>query len=316
MDGIAETEALDAVARRDLVRRDPDIAERPAVAGHRQIDGVGVVAERGIEEGEVRGHAAGEGAGASAGGGEDRIGRRRRIVARARQHRDRPAGYGGRAACLDEIGLARRIDLDLVDRTGIEGDIAGDVESADRVAGRDGAADDRIRDGTDALQATARQDSQPAAELAVDGKDAVLDGGRAGEAAGIAGQLGLARTDLADRAVADEKAGEGEIVGTVEGKRAGIGDAADDAAARAAIAEAQRRAGRDVGAERIAVVGGEGKIAARELDPAGAGDRPAEGRGIGTVEDKRAVVEHVADDRAGRRCSCSRPSGSACRDRP
>ena len=85
IDRIAEAETFDTAAGGFLVRRHARIVEGEGVARHRQKDVVGVIAERGSEEREVRGHALGESPGAPTAGGEDRIGGGGCVVAHAGQ---------------------------------------------------------------------------------------------------------------------------------------------------------------------------------------------------------------------------------------
>ena len=122
-----------------------DIGEVDVVARQLQIDVVWIVAQRRIEESEVRGDTA-ERAGAATIRGEDGVGRGRRVVAGPGQYLDRAAIDGRRAGGDDLVGLASRVGLDLIDRVRVEQDIAGDVERADRIARCDRARNCGIAD--------------------------------------------------------------------------------------------------------------------------------------------------------------------------
>ena len=88
-------------------------------------------------------------------------------------------------------------------------------------------------------------------------------------------------------------------VAAVEGQRAVVGDVADDAAGRAAIAELQG-AGADGGAARIGVVASQdGRAGADLADAAGARDHARKRVRVAAIEGKHATIRDVADDTAG-----------------
>ena len=235
-----------------LIEGAADRGEAHRVARQGEIDVVGIVAEAGRQEGEV-GADAGEGAGAAPGRRQDGVGGAGQVVALARQHLDAAAVDRGGAGGGDPVGLSIGVDLDLVDRACLKGDVA-DSECADRIARRDRADNDHITDCADALQLTARQHRQRAAELAVDREHAGLDLRRAGEARGVAGQRRDAAADLADQAVAADHAAIGESTCAIEGESAGIGDIACHRPHTAAVAQLQGGTGRDGGRAGVAAV--------------------------------------------------------------
>lgn len=97
-----------------LVRGDADVLKRNGIPRHRQADVVGVVAERGIQERQVRGYAIkGAAAVPHTIRGEYGVLGLRRIVARAGQRLHRAVVCEGIAGRNDPIGLAWGIDLDL-----------------------------------------------------------------------------------------------------------------------------------------------------------------------------------------------------------
>ena len=183
--------ALGPVARGDLVRRDADIGKTDAVARQLQIDVVWIVAQRRIEESEVRGDTA-ERAGAATIRGEDGVGRGRRVVAGPGQYLDRAAIDGRRAGGDDLVGLASRVGLDLIDRVRVEQDIAGDVERADRIARCDRARNCGIADCANSPQATVGEHVKRPAERTIDCQRTATDDRLAGERAGVGGQDGRA----------------------------------------------------------------------------------------------------------------------------
>ncbi|GJD71649.1 hypothetical protein MMMDOFMJ_4612 [Methylobacterium gnaphalii] len=135
VDARVRTRALHPIGRRSLVAVQRHRGEGDVVAGQRQVDFGRLVAQRGGEEGEVRGHAR-ELASDTAGRGQDRILRARVVSADRRENLHGAALKRRRARGRDLVGLAGRIGLDKVGRACREGYVAGDVQRADRVARR------------------------------------------------------------------------------------------------------------------------------------------------------------------------------------
>ena len=117
----------------------------------------------------------------------------------------------------------------------------------------------------------------------------------------VGGKDRRARSDLIDGAAAADHAVDDHRVGAVEVQDAVVDDVADDAAARAAVAELQRP-GADGRATGVGVVPLEnGRPRPGLLQRAAAADVAGDADGIAAVEDQRAVVDDVAEaERAGR----------------
>ena len=146
----------------------------------RQEDIVGVVAECRRQEGEVRRDVV-EGADDIV-GGEDRVERAWRIVARSGEDAHRAAIDRCFVVDLQQIAVAVRIDLDIEESAGGEGDIVG-LKRADGIARRDRAADhhiDRAGDGAAAAEC-AVDGNRDVGQDAVDQQCALLDRGAAGQ---------------------------------------------------------------------------------------------------------------------------------------
>ena len=201
----------------------------------RQEDIVGVVAECRRQEGEVRRDVV-EGADDIV-GGEDRVERAWRIVARSGEDAHRAAIDRCFVVDLQQIAVAVRIDLDIEESAGGEGDIVG-LKRADGIARRDRAADhhiDRAGDGAAAAEC-AVDGNRDVGQDAVDQQCALLDRGAAGQrvdarqdqyaGAGLGQRTADARNDARNLGrlvvAADDK-----FLAEPEREIAGAGDRAD-----------------------------------------------------------------------------------------
>jgi hypothetical protein len=130
-----------------------------------------VIFERQIDEGHVLGQRI-ELAGHATSGADDGPAAAGRIDA-GHLHDMHGAAIDRRDAIgIDQVAVERGVDLDLVSRTGIEGDIAIDRQPADRVAGCNRAA------GGDRRRADRADAGEPGAGIDPDGRMLIGTGSR------------------------------------------------------------------------------------------------------------------------------------------
>src|SRR5690606_14597268 len=116
----------------------------------------------------------------------------------------------------DPVALPAGVDLDLIDRVPREGDVAGHVQGADRVARREGA---RVVDAADRAGAAERAAGshihRRVRQRAVHRQQATVDAGRAGERA-VAGQVERAVPGFAEEARPGQRTAEGRVARLID----------------------------------------------------------------------------------------------------
>ena len=233
-----------------------------------QIDVVGVVRQRRGQEREIAGDAR-VGAIHPAGRVENGVGGVAAVGARLGQHLHGAAVDRCRAADIDPVAQAGRVDLDLVGRAGRLHEVAADREGADRVARRQRAGID-----------------DDAADRAAAAQGAAVHRNAARQAA------------VHDQPAGIERRAAGVGVGACQGQRAAadLDQRTADAAGRTAVGDDAAHRGRKV-------VGTDRELLRADLIEAGAGNRtgrrPAR-RQAREVDDAAAVVDDGGVARAAR----------------
>ncbi len=195
------------------------VRHRHVVAGHGQVDVVGVVAQGRVEEGQVAGHARERAVNAACSGQQVIAGGRCPVAIGGHGHGVGLAQQGAAADRHEVTGTVRR-QVHLEGRAVVEVEHAGDVQAADRradvAARRQGAAaaDEYIAKATVAGQPATTGDLHVATERTGHVELATVDHGGAGEGAAVATQ-GQRMTALAQEAAAADLAGVAQHAGGV-----------------------------------------------------------------------------------------------------